>query len=129
MKTILVVDDEEGIRTSFREILMQFGYRVITESGCDSALSTFHEGAQVDLVVTDYQMPGMNGLEFIARLKQIAPSVPVIFMTGCRSIEIFEKAISLGAFEHLSKPVRVEDLARVVATALGEAKPGRATHN
>jgi DNA-binding NtrC family response regulator len=125
MKTILVVDDEEGIRISLGEILGRFGYRVMTESNCDAALALFREGTPVDLVITDYLMPGMDGLEFITRLKHMAPSVPVVVMTGSQSIESYLKAVSLGVFEYLSKPLRSRDLVRVVRTALGEADPGK----
>jgi len=122
MKTILLVDDEQNILDTLGEILSGFGYRVIGKADGASALSIVREGTTVDLVITDYQMPGMNGLEFIARIKHLAPAMPVIMITGCTSIECYMKAGSFGTFVYVAKPVRVNDLERIVKAALDSAE-------
>ena len=71
MKTILLVDDEKEILTSLGEILDRFGYTVIARTEAQAALSVVRDGAKIDLVITDYRMPGMDGLEFLNALRQM----------------------------------------------------------
>jgi DNA-binding NtrC family response regulator len=124
MKTILLVDNEEGMVNVLGEIMSRFGYRVIGKTDCCSALSIVREGTKVDLIITDYQMPGLDGLEFIARIKQMALPMPVIMLTGCTSIECYMKAVSLGAFVCVAKSVGVKDMGRIVKAALEGAEAG-----
>ncbi len=125
MRTILLVDDEVIIVNAFGEILSRFGYRVVGKTDCGSALSIVREGTKVDLIITDYQMPGMDGLEFIARIKQMVPSVPVIMMTGSSSIDCSMKAVSLGAFACVAKPIRAKELGTIVKAALEGEEAGQ----
>ncbi len=102
-----------------------FGYRVIPKPDAESALSIIQEGITVDLVVTDYRMPGMNGHEFLFALKKVLPSVPVIMLTGHSSVETYLKSLSLGVFEHLNKPVETKELGRIVEAALEWSDAGQ----
>ncbi len=124
MKTILLVDDDLHILDVLEEILNSFGYKVIPMPDAESALSAIREGANVDLVITDYRMPGMNGIEFITVLRQVLPSVPAIMLTGYSSVEIYLKSLNLGVFEHLNKPVKVKELDRIVRSALERSEAG-----
>ena len=118
MKTILVVDSNVAFLNDLGEIMGVFGYRVIPKPDAESALSVILQGITVDLVVTDYRMPGMDGHEFLYALKKILPSVPVIMLTGHSSVETYLKSLSLGVFEHLNKPVENKELGRIVEAAL-----------
>lgn len=118
MKTLLLVDDELENLRSMGEILNRFGYKVITKPDAQSALSIIREGASVDLVITDYRMPTMDGLEFLILLKQILPSVPVVMLTAYGAVETYLKSLSLGVFEYVNKPVKAKDLGRIVKAAL-----------
>jgi DNA-binding NtrC family response regulator len=118
MKTLLLVDDElENLRT-LGEILNRFGYKVIEMPDAQSALTVIQEGVTVDLVITDNRMPGMDGLEFLVRLKQILPVVPVVMLTGYGAVETYLKSLSLGVFEYVNKPVKAKELGRIVKAAL-----------
>ena len=115
MKKILLVDDEPAILTVLELLLNKFGYIVVLKSNAESALFLIREGVNVDLVITDYRMPGMNGFEFVRELRRILPSVPVLMLTGDITVEIEP---SLGVFELINKPVAGKELDRIVKAAL-----------
>jgi DNA-binding NtrC family response regulator len=118
MKTILLVDDDRDILSYLEDTLSTFGYHVIPKPDAASALSVIREGTKVDLVVTDYSMPGMGIREYFTALKQALPSVPVIILTGYGSVEIDMKSLGLGLVEYVSKPVESKELDRIVKAAL-----------
>ena len=121
MKTVLLVDDELDNLRSLGEILHRFGYAVITKSDAASALAVVRDGVLVDLIITDYRMPGVDGLEFLIQLKQILPDVPVIMLTAYGAVETYLKSLSLGVFEYVNKPVKAKELGRIVKAALESA--------
>jgi len=121
MKTVLLVDDELENLRSLGEILNRFGYQVIAKPDAPSALSVVNQGTSIDLVITDYRMPGMDGLEFIIALKHSLPKVPVIMLTAYGAVETYLKSLSLGVFEYVNKPVRAKELGRIVQSALESA--------
>lgn len=120
IKTILVVDDEPENRRIYSEILSDLGYRVIDEPDGASALSDIRHGEKIDLVITDYKMPGMNGLELVAALRNILPSIPVLMLTAYTSVENFFQSLNLGVFEYINKPVGTSELIRIVRMALND---------
>ncbi len=120
IKTILVVDDEPENRRIYSEILSDLGYRVIDEPDGASALSDIRRGEKIDLVITDYNMPGMNGLELVATLRNILPSIPVLMLTAYTSIENFIQSLNLGVFEYINKPVGTSEFIRIVRMALND---------
>ncbi len=126
MKTILLVDDDLYVLEALGEILRKFDYRVISRPDAESALSVIREGNNIDLVLTDYRLPGMNGIEFISVLKQILPSTPIIILTGDCSVEVYIKALSLGVFECLNKSVKMKDLDWILKLALERSDVGNA---
>lgn len=117
-KTILFVDDEPDNLKSFGEIFTDAGYDVILKPDGRAALAVFREGADVDIAITDFRMPVMDGLEFITELRNVAPALPVIMLTAFGGIETYLKSRCLGVFEYVSKPVRPEELLRIVKAAL-----------
>jgi DNA-binding NtrC family response regulator len=122
MKTILLVDDELEILKSLGEILTRFGYQVIAKQSAQEALASVKDGANIDLVITDYRMPDMDGLEFLNALRQMDPSVPVIMLTAYGAVESYLKSLSLGVFEYVNKPIKAKDLGRIVQAAINSAE-------
>ena len=121
MKTILLVDDDRDILSCLEDSLSALGYNVIPKSDAESAMAIIREGAKVDLVLTDYSMPGMDGHEFFSVLKRVLPSVPVIILTGYGSVETYLKSLSLGVCEFVCKPIEAKELDRIVKAVLDRA--------
>jgi CheY-like chemotaxis protein len=118
-KAILVVDDDPVALQWFEAILSESGHSVITSRDGQSALIAIREGLHADLIITDYRMPGMDGLELVAKLKTYAPEVPVIMCSLYVRTDIYLKALALGVVEYLEKPVREKHLKQVIVLALG----------
>ncbi len=122
-KTVLVVDDEQENLRSYEEILHDMGYQVLLQPDGVSALAFLREDVAVDLIITDFRMPGMNGIEFITDLRQSRPFVPVVMITAYGNIETYLHSVSLGVFEYVHKPVKKEEFERIVKHALHDAGP------
>ena len=120
-KTILLVDDDPMVLNILCDLLRQCGYTVIAAGEASAALAESGRGTSIDLVITDYQMAGMNGLEFLHEFRRRHPTVPAIMLTGHRSLEGHQDAAGLGATAYLHKPFRSRELMRVVAGALGDS--------
>lgn len=117
-KTILLVDSDPDFLRFARTSLENAGYRVTTRMDCYDILSSFSEGIQTDLVISDDMMPGMDGLEFMAALRKKALSIPVILLTENADMNTYLKALNLGAFDYLNKPIGMPELLAIVRAAL-----------
>ena len=112
-KTILVVDDEENARTALSKILINDGYDVSSARNGLEALN-FLRSKNVELIITDLNMPEMDGLMFLRELNRSHPASNVIIITGYGEVESYIEAMTLGAFEYINKPVKYEDLKKVI---------------
>lgn len=115
--SILVVDDEEAIRTSLRSILEDEGYQVMVASSGAEALKIYGTDPP-DLMLLDIWMPEMDGLETLRRVKELVPASQVMMMSGHGSIETAVKAIKLGAYDYIEKPLSLESVTLRVKHAL-----------
>src|SRR5438270_10830096 len=116
-RTLLVADDDPGLRESLERTLTREGYRVLLASDGRAALERLQDGA-VDLIVTDLRMPGLTGLELLRAAKAIMPDVDVILLTAFGTVEEAVKAMKDGAYDFLTKPFRREQLIKLVDKAL-----------
>lgn len=112
-KHILIVDDEENARLGLSLLLAQEGYTVESAAGGEEALELLSRHP-VHLVISDINMPGMNGLSFLREVHRAYPEVAVILITAFGEIESYIDAMNLGAFEYLNKPIRSEELKSVM---------------
>jgi EAL domain-containing protein (putative c-di-GMP-specific phosphodiesterase class I) len=101
---VLLVDDDDLLRTTYETLLKDMAFDVDTASRADEALQRVASNSY-DVVLSDIQMPGMSGLEFLKAVRQTDLDVPVILMTGAPSIESAIEAVEYGAFRYLPKPV------------------------
>lgn len=100
---ILVVDDEEVIRTSFSEWLTEVGYEVLTAPGGQEALDIIKQG-EIDVLLADLKMPLMDGILLMKKVKEFDPNLPVVIMTAYGSIASAIEAMKAGAYDYLEKP-------------------------
>ncbi len=110
--TILIIDDEDNIRFSLQGALEDEGFRTLLAPNGEEGLKTA-EKSDIDLVLLDIWMPGMDGLNVLEKLKETDPKLPVIIMTGHGSIETAVKATRLGALDFIEKPL---DLNKIIIT-------------
>jgi EAL domain-containing protein (putative c-di-GMP-specific phosphodiesterase class I) len=116
MTRVLLVDDNEAlVRTSARG-LARHGHAVDTALDAVSAL-TMVKSSHYDVIVSDIRMPGADGLEFLHGVRQIDVDVPVVLMTGDPDLETAMKAVNLGAYRYLAKPVSIELLDETIRKA------------
>lgn len=116
-KRILVVDDEENAREALSKILIHDGYEVSSVSNGIEALN-FLRSRDVELIITDINMPEMNGLVFLRELTRNRPESNVIMLTAYGEVESYLDAMSLGAFEYINKPVKYDELKKVITMIL-----------
>ncbi|MCD6153633.1 MAG: response regulator [Syntrophobacterales bacterium] len=106
---ILIVDDEESVRTVLKEYLANIGYVVVTADSGEDALQKFIPG-KFDSVISDLMMPKMDGMELLKQIRQKDTNVVFLMITGYPSIESAIEAIKAGAYDYVTKPFKFEDV-------------------
>lgn len=117
--TIVVVDDEEMVLTSLGSFLtLETDYNVKTFTSAKKAIK-YIENSEIDLVISDYLMPEMDGISFLAKVRNIKPNVPRIILTGYADKENAIKAINeVGLFQYIEKPWENDDLLIIIRNGL-----------
>lgn len=115
---ILVVDDEETIRNLLCEKLVEMGYRCETARDGKECITKFEDKSGYDVVLLDIQMPNMNGIETLKKLKSHDPDVSVIIISASRDIEDVRSALKLGAYDFIFKPFNIIDVESVLERAV-----------
>jgi len=118
-KKVLVVDDEAGQRDVLAGFLERRGYAVRAAPDAETALAMIDRETP-DIVLMDVRMPGMGGIEGLARIAESNPSLPVILLTAYAEVRDAVEAMRRGAIDYLEKPVDLEELSTVIAEAIGE---------
>jgi two-component system cell cycle sensor histidine kinase/response regulator CckA len=125
-ETILVVEDDDGLRRLATTVLSLNGYRVIGVAGGDEAIeaAAAHEGS-IQLVLSDVTMPRMSGLQLVQRLRELGLTAPTIFMSGCGDEDLADHGVISTPDTLLSKPFMPDALLeRVRATLDRLTRPG-----
>jgi len=119
--TILVVDDEPGVRSALSGVLRDEGYSVEAVSSGEQCLERLTRGA-VDLILLDVWLPGMDGLATLARLRERQIDAQVVLISGHGNIESAVRAIKLGAFDFVEKPLSLDKTVLVIRNALHQRR-------
>jgi len=117
MNEVLIVDDEENTRIGLVKLLAQEGYHAKAVANGFEALEYLKKGG-IRLILTDINMPEMNGLIFLRELNQTYPEITVVMITAYGGVDSYLEAMNLGALEYLHKPVKLRDLQLVLSKAL-----------
>jgi two-component system response regulator AtoC len=115
MARVLVVDDEPSMVFALKELLKSGGHEVLTANSPKQALPLL-DG--VDSVITDYQMPEMDGVQFLQAIRERDESIPVILLTAHGSERVAVRAMKSGAYEYLTKPLDIDQVSLVVERAI-----------
>jgi len=118
MAKLLIVDDEKNIRQSLTHFLSGCGHEVTAAESAREALNLLSEGAEFDLVLSDWRMVEMNGLELLKAIKEKYPDVVVILMTAYGTIDSAVAAMKAGAYDYLTKPFSVDQIQHVIDRGL-----------
>ncbi|MCS7314303.1 MAG: sigma-54 dependent transcriptional regulator [Bryobacterales bacterium] len=119
--SILIVDDEQVVRDSLVHWFAEEGYHVEAAASAAEALARLAAG-DLDLVIADIRMPGMDGLELLERIQSEQLDTAVIVMTGYASVESAVRALKHGAFDYVTKPFDPDDLSVVVRNAIEQQR-------
>ncbi len=118
---VLVVDDESAIRYSITKTLQRVGYQVDAAASGEEALEMIARQSY-DVILTDIRMPGISGVELLARVREAAPEAIVILLTGYASLDTAVESLRLGAHDYLIKPSSSQDIRDSVARGIERAR-------
>jgi DNA-binding NtrC family response regulator len=127
MPTILCVDDEPAVLTMLSRALTSAGHRVLTAGDVPAAFDVIRDES-VDLILSDYRMPGQNGLELLHQLGEDGIDTPVVMLTGHANVETAVLSLKAGAVDYLSKPIRSDQLLLVVSQAIDSRRLRKQTN-
>ena len=116
--TVLLVDDEIPFVETVDRRLSKRGINIVTAFSGQEALGQLDNNPDIQVVVLDVKMPGMGGLETLAEIKRHHPSVEVIILTGHTTFESAVRGMRLGAYDYLTKPCELEELANKIRLAV-----------
>lgn len=116
---ILIVDDEENARVALSRLLAKEGFQVDNVANGFEALNYLRQQL-VQIIVTDINMPEMDGIAFLRELNKNFPKVNVVMLTAYGGVESYLEAMNLGAFEYINKPVKIEELKLILKKIVHE---------
>lgn len=131
MYKVMIIDDEETIRQGLRSVINweEHNCSIIGEAeDGDEGVQLITE-LKPDIIFTDVRMPGLNGLEMIAKIKELNHQCIIIIMTGFREFEYAQQAVRLGAFRLLLKPTNTEELLQAIDDGVAELKKQVSSQN
>lgn len=121
-RPVVIVDDDEAIRTALARLVRTFGYDSRIFATAEALLQEIG-GMQPACVLTDLQMPGMNGIELVRELRRRYPSLPLLIMTAYPSLANGRLAHSAAATEYMTKPLDDTQLEMWLSRAIGKSEP------
>lgn len=120
MKTVLLLDDARAIRSVYAEVIRQAGFEAYTASSAEEGLQHIIEHGAPDLIVTDINMPGVDGIAFCQHLRNLTKHTPIVVMSAYSDKSQVLEARSLGIMRWILKPVEPEYFLNTLRAVLGE---------
>ncbi len=120
-KRILIVDDEFSICEVLAQFLKKDGYNVSMASNGEEAIGIIGR-ENIDMIISDIKMPGISGVDLLKRVKESAPSMPVLMTTGFPTLDTAIEALKLGAYDYMTKPFHLEEIGEKVRRAFNAKK-------
>ncbi|MBL7136404.1 MAG: sigma-54-dependent Fis family transcriptional regulator [Candidatus Marinimicrobia bacterium] len=117
MASVLIVDDDIGIRATLQEVLEAEGHEVTTLMTAEDALSSLKKD-EPDLILLDFKLPGMDGLKFLEHIKDRNSNIPVVMITSHANVSSAVTAMKLGAWDYIEKPFNLDRITLTVQKAL-----------
>jgi len=132
MHKLLIVDDEQSVRYSFKKLFNSSNYKISEAGNADEAIAAFNK-EKPNLVILDIEMPGKDGIQVLKEIKELSPKTPVIIITAYGSGDRVIKAMKYGAYEYVEKPFDIPRLIFIIEDALKnssteEVKPAEDSH-
>ena len=121
MKKILIVDDDAEFRLNLTEVLTGAGYQTESAASVQEAIAR-SEAEAFDIILLDFMMPKMNGIDSLLTLRRVRPKTKVIMITAFATVENAVDAIKKGASDYISKPFKIEALLTTIRRVLEEAR-------
>ncbi len=115
---ILIVDDDDGVRENLAELFQVVGYSVVTAGSAPEAMGKLAHH-DVDLLLTDYRMPGPNGVELIESARRVKPGLRAILMTAFGDSFTEIESVRRGAIGYVNKPFEADEITHLVSRILG----------
>ena len=115
IKTVLIIEDEEDIRSTLAIFLESKGYTVWQAEGVERTVRMLNETVP-DLIFLDVMLPGLDGIEILKMIKRYDSSVPVVIMSGYASEEIARRSLKLGAYDYVRKPFDLDRIASLLSS-------------
>lgn len=121
MPKVLVIDDDRDICFLMNKFLTKHGYETIESYSAKKALELLEEVKDIDIVLCDYRMEGMDGKTMLLKIKEKYPSMPVIIITGYNDLKTAVDVMKLGAYDYVTKPLFPEEILNTIQSALQQA--------
>jgi two-component system response regulator FlrC len=122
MKSILVIDDDPQMRAALQEAIPRMGYKALLTRNGQEALSKIDD-TSISMIVTDMQMPKMDGLSFIKKMREKASNIPILVITGFATVENAVDAMKEGACDYLMKPFSLDALKKSIKSVMSKNGP------
>lgn len=113
MKKILVVDDEESVRVILKQMLEEGGYKAAVASNGEEALALL-KASPFDMLVSDINMPVMDGVALLAKSRELYPDMPVVFITAYGKDKIIIEAMKIGLKDYIEKPFSMDQVLKTI---------------
>jgi DNA-binding NtrC family response regulator len=117
-KKILVVDDNLEMCKLIEKVLIKEGYEIIIASNGEEALDKVKNKKDIKLVIADIKMPKKDGVNLLKEIQEDYPTIKVILMTAYGDVEQYLQMMDMGAYEYMPKPIKIDELVRVVKKAM-----------